>query len=95
MPLYTDADVAWIVNCRIFRASGMPLATIAKLARLIRKGEGTERERLVVLREHQERIAAQLADLRRARELIDAKVASYEKHLAAGTAAGLWVGPRG
>jgi DNA-binding transcriptional MerR regulator len=88
--IYTDADLGWLVTCRLLRASGMPLAEIARFAELVRNGPGNEEERLTLLREHEVRMVAKLAEISAARELIGAKVAAYEEHVARGTAAELW-----
>jgi DNA-binding transcriptional MerR regulator len=89
--LYTQSDLDWLETCCRFRMTGMPLATIAQFAALVREGEGNEVERLTLLREHEQRIAAQREEIAKASELISRKIASYEEHLAAGTAASLWV----
>ncbi|WP_213455170.1 MerR family DNA-binding protein [Rhizomonospora bruguierae] len=68
----------------------MPLAEIARLARLVREGGGNERERLAVLREHRRRVTEQIARLRDCLDLVDAKVTSYERHLAAGGSGEPW-----
>src|SRR4051812_36086308 len=57
--VYSAWDVEWLANCVKFRASGMPLATISRLAQLVREGSGNEAERLELLRVHQRRIAEQ------------------------------------
>ncbi len=88
--VYTDADVQWIETCRIFRSSGMPLAVLARFAELVREGPGNEVERLALLREHEERMRAKAAEIATAHQLITGKIASYEAHLALGTAASLW-----
>ncbi len=88
--MYHDWDVEWLDNCVKFRASGMPLATIGRLARLVREGGGNEAERLDLLREHRRRVAEQLARLSDCLDLIDRKVASYERHLAAGGSGEPW-----
>jgi DNA-binding transcriptional MerR regulator len=88
--VYSAWDVEWLTNCVKFRASGMPLATIGQLAQLVRAGSGNEAERLELLREHQLRITEQLGQLRDCLELIDAKVAGYERHLAAGATGDPW-----
>jgi DNA-binding transcriptional MerR regulator len=88
--IYTQGDLDWLETCCRFRMSGMPLAEIAKFAALVREGEGNELTRLDLLRAHEQRIADLRADLARASELITAKIASYELHLARGTAADLW-----
>lgn len=87
---YTAWDVEWLANCVKFRASGMPLATIGRLARLVGEGSGNEAERLELLRDHQRRITDQIAQLRDCLELINAKVAGYERHLAAGGSDDPW-----
>lgn len=90
---YSAWDIEWLDNCVKFRASGMPLATIGRLARLVRDGSGNEPERLKLLRAHQHRIVRQLAELRDCLDLINAKVASYEQHLAAGASGDPWQPP--
>ena len=88
--IYTDDDLGWLVTCRLLRASGMPLAVIARFAELVREGPGNEHERLELLREHERRMVAKVAEISAARELIGAKVAIYEEQVARGTAAELW-----
>jgi DNA-binding transcriptional MerR regulator len=88
--VYSDWDVEWLMNCVLFRASGMPLATISRLAQLVREGSGNEAERLDLLRAHQRHILEQAAQLRNAQALVDRKVAAYEQHLAAGAAGDPW-----
>lgn len=88
--VYSAWDVEWLANCVRFRASGMPLTTISRLAQLVRDGSGNEAERLTLLREHQRHIAGQLTQLHDTLELINGKVASYEQHLAAGASGDPW-----
>ncbi|MFF0154058.1 MerR family transcriptional regulator [Micromonospora sp. NPDC005203] len=88
--VYSAWDVQWLANCVKFRASGMPLATIGRLAQLVREGTGNEAERLELLRDHQRHITEQLAQLSDCLDLVIAKVASYEQHLAAGATGDPW-----
>ncbi|TNH31742.1 MerR family transcriptional regulator [Micromonospora orduensis] len=88
--VYSAWDVEWLANCVRFRASGMPLTTIGRLAQLVREGDGNEVERLQLLREHRHRVTEQLAQLRDCLDLIDTKVTSYERHLAAGATGDPW-----
>ena len=88
--IYTTGDVEWLTNCVRFRASGMPLQTIRRLAELVRNGAGNEAERLELLREHQRRIIEQLDELRACLDIIDAKVSGYERHLARGATGDPW-----
>ena len=91
--VYTGADIAWLTTCRLFRSTHMPLNVIARFAELVRAGPGNEVERLSLLRLHRDRIEEQQADLDAARSLIDAKIKTYEDHVAEGTAATLWIDP--
>jgi len=88
--VYREWDVAWLGNCVLFRASGMPLSVLAELARLVGEGSGNEAERLGLLRTHRERVRDQMARLAEAMTLIDTKVAAYEQHVAAGGAGDPW-----
>jgi len=91
--VYSERDVEWLVYCTRFRASGMPLATIRRFADLVRDGPGNEAERLALLREHEQRVTDQVAELTGCLDLIAHKVGVYEAHVARGTARDLWSAP--
>ncbi len=88
--LFTDEEVEWLRVCTKLRSSGMPLPDIRRYAQLVLAGPGNEEERLAVLREHEERVRQQVADLQDALAVIHDKVEVYLGHLAAGTADRLW-----
>ncbi|MEH1031376.1 MerR family transcriptional regulator [Micromonospora profundi] len=88
--VYSAWDVEWLMNCVRFRATGMPLTTISRLAQLVREGSGNEAERLELLRDHRRHVTEQLARLHDCLDLVDTKVASYERHLAAGATGDPW-----
>jgi DNA-binding transcriptional MerR regulator len=88
--IYTEDDVEWLSMCITLRSSGMPLPALREYANLVRQGPGNEKERLAVLRQHQERVSAQIADLTESLDLISYKVRIYEERLAQGTADTLW-----
>jgi DNA-binding transcriptional MerR regulator len=90
--VYGQADLDWLEVCTKFRASGMPLQVIRRFADLVRNGPGNEAERLELLRAHQWRVERQLAQLHDCLDLIAGKVATYQQHVNAGTAADLWTG---
>ena len=92
--VYTEDDLEWLEICTSLRASGMPLAGIRRYAELIREGSGNEEERLGLLREHQERVTAQIRGLEKSLDLISWKVKVYEDRVAKGTAGNLWTGSR-
>jgi DNA-binding transcriptional MerR regulator len=76
--VYHQDDVDWITVCIILRASGMPLPAIRRYTELVRAGQGNETDRLVLLREHQERVVDQMNQLRNCLDLINFKVGVYE-----------------
>lgn len=88
--VYTEWDLAWLGNCVLFRASGMPLAILAELARLVEEGPGNETARLHLLRAHRERVGEQMTRLTECLALIDTKVEAYEKHLESGSSGDPW-----
>lgn len=79
--LYAEHDVEWLNLCVVLRGSGMPLPEIRRYTELARAGAGTERERLELLREHQQRLRGQLAELGRCMDVITHKVHCYEDYL--------------
>jgi hypothetical protein len=64
----------------------------ARFAELVRQGPGNEAERLELLRAHRSTVEAQLKQLSDCLTLIDAKVTTYEEHLALGSADAPWTG---
>ena len=88
--IYEQADVDWLLLCNRLRESGMPIAEIRRFAELVRAGAGNEQERLALLQEHERLVRAEIAQLNACLEVIHGKVATYERHLRDGTAAGLW-----
>ena len=87
---YTEDDLEWVALCVRLRDSGMPLAAIRAYAELVRHGTGNEKDRLTLLRRHQERVTAQIGELTQCLELISWKVRLYEERLASDTADPLW-----
>jgi DNA-binding transcriptional MerR regulator len=83
---YTDWDLEWLEVCVRLRASGMPLAAIRRYADLVRQGEGNEEDRLSLLRQHQQRVTAQIAELTECLDLITFKIRLYEACPAEGLA---------
>ncbi|MFF5171211.1 MerR family transcriptional regulator [Micromonospora sp. NPDC000089] len=79
--VYSEDDVGWLTVCVILRGSGMPLPVIRHYTELVRAGGGTEAERLILLREHRERVLGQMDQLRKCLDLINFKVGVYEDAL--------------
>lgn len=76
---YGDGDLAWIQVLLRLRATGMPIRRIRRYAELVRAGEGNERERLELLREHREAVRAELTEVRRHLDFIEQKIERYEE----------------
>ena len=89
---YGATDLEWFAVCSSLRASGMPLPRIRRYAELVRAGEGTEAERLELLRGHRDDVRARIAELEGALSLIEYKVGFYADRIADGTAARVWTG---
>jgi DNA-binding transcriptional MerR regulator len=92
---YRRSDVQWLHLVTRLRDSGMALADIALYAELVRQGEGNEKERLDLLREHQEKVQAQMDRLSASMTAISLKVDLYEQALAGGTTSSPWLGEDG
>jgi DNA-binding transcriptional MerR regulator len=92
--VYSEQDVEWLAICGSLRASGMPLASIRQYASLVRQGPGNEKERLTLLRQHQEHVIEQMGKLTECLDLISFKVKVYEARLGQGTAGQLWSSSR-
>lgn len=88
--VFTQEDVGWLRVCTKLRSSGMPLPEIRRYARLVVEGAGNEAERLEILRQHEERVQRQVADLQEALDVIHNKVEIYRRHMSNGTADQLW-----
>lgn len=76
--LYSEDDVDWLAVCIILRGSGMPLPVLRQYTDLVRQGTGNEKERLALLRKHQDDVTAQIAELTRCLDLIRFKAGVYE-----------------
>jgi DNA-binding transcriptional MerR regulator len=75
--LYSDTDLRWIGTIGRLRGTGMPISDVRRYAELVRLGAGNEQERLTLLRAHQRRVRAELAEITDHLGAIDAKIASY------------------
>jgi DNA-binding transcriptional MerR regulator len=79
---YTEDEVRWVVLLTRLRATGMPIRRVRAYADLVRSGGGNEDERLALLEAHREAVIAQIADMQRSLEAIDAKIDLYRERIA-------------
>ncbi|GAA3192044.1 MerR family transcriptional regulator [Actinocorallia longicatena] len=87
---YHQVDLDWISVCTKLRATGMPIRTIQRYARLVAEGHGNEEERLALMEAHSADVTAKIAELQENLRLIDHKIDVYRGRLAAGDADRLW-----
>ncbi len=78
---YTDRDLTWIDLIARLRATGMPIRDVRRYATLVREGDGNETDRLALLREHRQRVLAQLAETQDHLGAIDRKIGIYVDRL--------------
>lgn len=79
---YSEDDVGWLADCVRLRSSGMPLAEIRRYAALVRHGAGTEKDRLAILCQHEQRLLAQIDGLHDCLGLVTYKIGVYRDVLA-------------
>jgi DNA-binding transcriptional MerR regulator len=88
--VYRERDLEWLDLCIKLRSSGMPLAAIRRYAELVREGPGNEKERLNILRQHQQRMIAQIAALTTCLQMISFKINLYQDSLTADPSDPIW-----
>lgn len=74
---YSETDLGWIELITKLRSTGMPIRDVRRYAELVRAGDGNEEERLALLREHRERVRAQLAAMTAHLDAIEFKISFY------------------
>lgn len=76
---YGEDDLRWVRFVRRMRSTGMPTEDVAAYARMVRLGESTVDGRRAILERHRVTVAAAAAELGVVLDLLDAKIADYEK----------------
>jgi DNA-binding transcriptional MerR regulator len=79
---YSKADVEWLRFLRRLRETDMPIAQIRQYAALRAKGALTTAARMSLLEEHQAQLREQIVLLRRHEQAIAAKISTYRADLA-------------
>ncbi|CAM3373146.1 MerR family transcriptional regulator [Occultella aeris] len=75
--VFTDRDLEWLEILRCLRDTGMPIAQMQRYADLT-VNDGSVDERLEILRQHDDAVTEQMAQLRRWRRHLRDKIAYYE-----------------
>ncbi len=74
---FTDEDLNFLQMLRCLRYTGMPIADMLRFVTLMRSGDATVEERADVLREHEQRVGAQIEQLREYQAHIRFKIELY------------------
>jgi DNA-binding transcriptional MerR regulator len=80
--LFSQAHVDWLELMDRLRSSGMSIRQMQTYARQVRQGKATLGTRQALLREHRERVQAQMQELQQALDLIDRKIELYGRWIA-------------
>jgi DNA-binding transcriptional MerR regulator len=81
---FTDDDMGWIKLVQCLRSTGMPIEDLHAYAELVQRGDSTAAERLQLLENHRERIQGEMQELATALELVERKIAGYDRLIARG-----------
>ncbi len=74
---YTQDDVARLEMALCLKNSGMRLKDIRRYFQLVDQGESTKESRLEMFTQHRERVLAEIEELQKHLQLIDAKIEKY------------------
>lgn len=80
---YAEHDLRWIELITCLRSTGMPIRDVRRYAALVRRGAGTEGERLALLRTHRQQVLDQLAEVTAHLGAIDRKIDIYTQSIGA------------
>ncbi len=78
---YSEDDLRWIDLITCLRSTGMPIRDVRRYAALVRAGDGTEGERLALLRSHRQQVLDQLTMVTAHLGAIDRKIDVYTEKL--------------
>lgn len=76
---YSESDLMWIDFIKCMRSAGLPIEQLARYVQLFPQGEATAEARKQILQDQREQIRARMAELQRTLDLLDHKIAAYDK----------------
>jgi DNA-binding transcriptional MerR regulator len=79
---YGEADLEWLELLKRLHATEMPIRRMLEYARLVRRGEGTVAARRDLLDAHRTEVEAKITRLRSTLQMIERKLAIYDRALA-------------
>ena len=78
---FNDEDLEWLGVLRCLRDTGMPIADMRRYAALARTGDGTLKDRLRLLSDHDGHVAETIRTLQAQRAHLRDKIAWYHEQL--------------
>ncbi len=75
---YTEDDLSALDFVQRLRRTGMPIRHVRRYVELVREGDDTQASRQAILLAHRSEVVAQMEELQRCLDVIDAKIAYYE-----------------
>ena len=82
---FTDNDLQWLSLLQCLKNTGMSLKDIKRFAKCTTIGDDTIDERLALLESQTENVKRQIAELKRSLNLLEYKLAFYQKAKALGS----------
>jgi DNA-binding transcriptional MerR regulator len=82
--VYVDTHVGWLDLIDRLRHTGMSIAEMKRYVELVRKGDGTLKQRQKMLAQHREQVRKNIAEQKAALKLIDHKIDFYESWINTG-----------
>lgn len=76
---YDESDLAWIDFIKCMRSAGLPIDQLVRYVELFPQGDATIEARKKILEDQREQIRAKMAEMQQTLELLDFKIAMYEK----------------
>lgn len=78
---YSEEDLESLSLICCLKRTGMPLREICRFVKLAHEGDGSLRERVALLREHRERVAAQMTEMQQHLDKVECKLHFYSEKL--------------
>ncbi|WP_199044237.1 MerR family transcriptional regulator [Glycomyces salinus] len=74
---FSQPDLDWLGTLKCLRDTGMPIEQMCRFAELVRDGDHTIADRIVLLEEHRKAVDARIADFEAKRDYITGKIDYY------------------
>ncbi len=76
---YSELDLKRVEFIKCMRSAGLPIEVLIEYVSLFQQGDRTIEARKAILKEQREILAAKIAELQKTLDLLDHKIAVYEK----------------